>query len=73
VHAYECPGECNWTGMLPSPSRLARRKRQALRAFAVVVLLIAAGLAAWKYGAGLPWGPAGSSGGDEVEEESEGQ
>jgi hypothetical protein len=70
VRAYECTAACTWTGVLPSPPRLARRKRQIRWVLAIVVLGIAAGLAVWKYGAGLTWHPVRPPAGDDAEEVS---
>jgi hypothetical protein len=72
LHSYACTEECKWTGLVPSLSGRERRKRQVRLVIAFVVLVLAAGLAVWKYGAGLTWSPVRSPTGDGVEEDSSG-
>ena len=68
VRSYGCTEQCQWQGLLPSVSRLERRKRQVRVVLALVVLAVAAGLAVWKYGAGLTWSLVRPAANDGVEE-----
>jgi hypothetical protein len=68
VRLYACSGECKWTGLLPSLSRLERRKRQVRLLLLFVLLAIGAGIAIRKYGAGLSWAHKSPQEGDGIEE-----
>jgi hypothetical protein len=55
VRLYACSGECGWTGLVPSVSGLQRRKYLFRFVVVFALLMIGAGLAIHKYGAGLKW------------------
>jgi len=68
VRLYACSEECKWTGLLPSATRMQRRKRYVKLVLLFLVLVVAAGWAMRRYGAGLPWGRHAPPG-DGIEED----